>query len=298
MKGTAPPAPTITRSTQGVLLMTLAMLSIPLVDGLAKHLSAAYSPLFIGWARYAVASGIVVPISAALHGGLAFPAERVSSHILRTLFLVAAMTLYFLAIARIPLATAASAFFVGPIVAVVLSVVLLGERMTAGKAMALALGAAGSVVILRPGGSTDPRIVLAFASGVLFAFYLIATRHAAEASAPLPTLAFQCVVGALLLTPQAVASWRLPAATDLWLFTGLGGFSAISHVLSIAAFRFCDASTLAPLVYIELIGAALIGYVAFGEVPGPSTVVGAILIVAAGLVLVNQDRRQKRVERG
>lgn len=297
MKAIAPPATTITRATQGVLLMTLAMLSIPFVDGLAKHLSAAYSPLFIGWARYAVASVIVVPISAALQGRFAFPTERVSSHILRTLFLVAAMTLYFLAIARIPLATAASAFFVGPIVAVVLSVVMLGERMTIGKAIALALGAAGSVVILRPGGSTDPGMLLAFASGVLFAFYLIATRHAAQASAPLPTLAFQCVVGALLLTPQAVATWRLPAATDLWLFAGLGAFSAISHVLSIAAFRFSDASTLAPLVYIELIGAALIGYFAFGEVPGTSTVIGAMLIVAAGLVLVQQDQAQRRLER-
>lgn len=294
MKASAAPATTISRATQGVLLMTLAMLSIPLVDGLAKHLSAAYSPLFIGWARYAVASLIVVPISVALHGHSVFPTERVLSHVLRTLFLVVAMTLYFLAIARIPLATAASAFFVAPIVAVVMSVVMLGERMTMGKAIALALGAAGSVVILRPGGSTDPGIVLAFASGVLFAFYLIATRHAAQASAPLPTLAFQCVVGALLLTPQAVATWRVPAATDLWLFAGLGAFSAISHILSIAAFRFCDASTLAPLVYIELIGAALIGYAAFGEVPGLSTVVGAVLIVAAGLVLVNQDHGQKR----
>lgn len=294
MKASEAPATTISRATQGALLMTLAMLSIPLVDGLAKHLSTAYSPLFIGWARYAVASLIVVPISVALHGHSVFPTERVLSHVLRTLFLVVAMTLYFLAIARIPLATAASAFFVGPIVAVVMSVVMLGERMTMGKAIALALGAAGSVVILRPGGSTDPGIVLAFASGVLFAFYLIATRHAAQASAPLPTLAFQCVVGALLLTPQAVATWRVPAATDLWLFAGLGAFSAISHILSIAAFRFSDASTLAPLVYIELIGAALIGYAAFGEVPGLSTVVGAILIVAAGLVLVNQDRGQTR----
>ena len=288
------PATTSSRAAPGVVLMTLAMLSIPFVDGLAKHLSADYSPLFIGWARYAVASSIVVPISAALHRRFVFPTERLSSHVLRTLFLVAAMTLYFLAIARIPLATAASAFFVGPIVAVVLSVVMLGERLTISKALALALGAGGSVVILRPGGSTDPGIVLAFASGVLFAFYLIAPRHAAQASAPLPTLAFQCVVGALLLTPQAVATWRLPAATDLWLFAGLGAFSAISHILSIAAFRFSDASTLAPLVYIELIGAALIGYFAFDEVPQASTVFGAMLIVAAGLVLVQQDRRRRR----
>src|SRR5512134_2258016 len=106
------------RPTKGIILMIVAMLSIPVVDGLAKHLSASYSPLFISWARYAVACGIVLPFAAALHGARVFPAERLTAHCLRSLFLVAAMTLYFLAIARIPVATAVSAYFVGPIVAV------------------------------------------------------------------------------------------------------------------------------------------------------------------------------------
>ena len=65
-------------------------------------------------------------------------------------------------------------------------------------------------------------------------------------------------------------------------------FSAVGHVLSIAAFRLSDASTLAPLVYVELIGAAVIGYFAFSEVPGLSTLVGAALIVAAGLILMRR----------
>src|SRR5215510_4197795 len=93
-------------SAQGVMLMTLAMLAIPMVDGLAKYLSVGYSPLFIGWARYAVASLIVLPSAAAIHGTRLFPAEQRVSHVLRTVFLVVSMTLYFLAIARIPLATA------------------------------------------------------------------------------------------------------------------------------------------------------------------------------------------------
>lgn len=277
------------RPTTGVLLMTLAMLSIPLVDGLAKHLSAGYSPLFISWARYAVASAIVVPFTAALHGPRLFPAERRTSHVLRTVFLVASMTLYFLAIARLPLATAVSIFFVGPVAAVVLSVIVLEERMTATKSVSLALGFAGSLVILEPGGSMDPGILLALGAGLFFALYLIATRHAAQASDPARTLAFQCVVGTLLLTPQAILAWSAPAWNDLPLFVGLGLFSAVSHMLSIAAFRFADASTLAPLVYVELIGAALIGYLAFDEVPGTATVVGAGFIVAGGLILLRSD---------
>src|SRR5262249_54781553 len=93
------------RPARGVILMTLAMLSIPLVDGLAKYLSVRYSPLFLGWMRYAVACLVILPFAAATHGPRLFPAERRPSHVFRTVFLVMAMTLYFLSIARIPLAT-------------------------------------------------------------------------------------------------------------------------------------------------------------------------------------------------
>jgi drug/metabolite transporter (DMT)-like permease len=277
------------RTTLGIMLMTLAMLTVPLVDGLAKHLSAAYSPLYLAWARYAVACLVVLPLAAATEGPL-FPAERRLSHALRTVCLVVAMTLYFLAIARIPLATAISAFFVGPIVAVALSLVVLKERVTLRKLASLLLGFAGSLVIVQPGAVVEPGILLALGSGLFFALYLVATRQAAQASDPVKTLAFQCAVGTLLLTPQALVDWSVPVWSDVWLFAALGIVSALSHILSIAAFRHAEASTLAPLVYVELIGAALVGYLAFSEVPGAATIVGAALIVAAGSLLL--ERRQ------
>jgi drug/metabolite transporter (DMT)-like permease len=204
-----------------------------------------------------------------------------------------AMTLYFLSIARIPLATAVSAFFVGPIIAVVLALIFLKERMTIWKAVSLALGVAGSMIILQPGGSTHPGIFLALGAGVCFAFYLIITRQAALESDPIKTLGFQCVIGMVLLTPQAIFSWSKPSLNDLIFFAGMGLFSAISHILSIVAFRFADASTLAPLVYVELIGAALIGYFAFKEVPGVSTLIGAGFIVAGGFLLLRHQGSKK-----
>jgi drug/metabolite transporter (DMT)-like permease len=276
---------------KGIVLMSVAMLVVPFADGLAKYLSADYSPLFLSWARYAAASAIVLPLAAARGGGRLFPAERVGAHTLRTVFLVIAMTLYFLALARIPLASAVSAYFVGPIVAAVLAVAVLKERLTVRKMLSLALGFVGSLVILKPGGTIEPGLFMAFGSGLFFALYMIATRQASKDSDPLATLAFQCVVGTLLLTPQAIASWSTPAPGDLVFFAGLGVFSAVGHLLSIAAFRLSDASMLAPLVYVELIGAAAIGYLAFHEVPGPSTLIGAGLIVAAGLTLVRRSRR-------
>jgi drug/metabolite transporter (DMT)-like permease len=281
------------RAATGIVLMVVAMLMIPIVDGQAKYLSADYSPLFISWARYLVACVIVLPFAAARYGTRKmFPAEQLAAHSLRTLFLVVSMTLYFVAVAHIPLATATSAYFIGPIVAVVLAVAILKETLTGRKLLSLALGFVGALVILKPGGTFEPSLLLAFGSGLFFALYMIATRRASKESDPVKTLAFQCAVGALLLAPQAIVTWEVPAAGDLIFFIGMGAFSAVAHGLSIAAFRLTDASTLAPLVYIELIGAALIGYLAFNEIPGVPTIIGAALIVAAGLILL--QRRNSR----
>lgn len=275
-------------SRKGIVLMSLAMLTIPLVDGIAKHLSADYSPLFISWARYVVACAIVVPIVLVARGPRIFPSERLVAHTLRTVFLVTAMTLYFMSIAVIPLATAVSAYFVAPIIAVVLSLVFLKEQLNIRKLLSLVLGFGGAMVILRPTADIEFGILLAFGAGLFFALYMIATRQASKQSDPLKTLAFQCVMGAVLLTPQGLWTWSTPALGDLVFFAGLGAFSAISHLLSIKAFGHTEASTLAPLVYLELLATAAIGYIFFTEVPGLATIIGASFIVVGGLVLIKR----------
>lgn len=220
-----------------------------------------------------------------------FPDEQQFAHLVRTAFLVTAMTLYFLAIARIPIALAVSAYFVGPIIAVALSVMFLKETLTLRKMLSLALGFFGSLVVLRPSGDIEVGLIMAFGAGLFFALYLIATRQASQQSDPIKTLAFQCVVGTALLSPQAAFTFALPQIDVLWLFVGLGLFSAMGHILTILAFRLSDASTLAPLVYLELVGSALIGFLIFAEIPTIMTVVGASLIILSGLVLVALPKR-------
>jgi drug/metabolite transporter (DMT)-like permease len=272
----------------GIALMSVAALTIPVVDGIAKHLSAAHSPLYISWARYAVACAVVLPLAMVRYGKAFLPREQVGAHLLRTIFLVAAMTCYFLAIAHIPLATAISAYFVGPIIALALAVFLLGEALTVRKVVSLVLGLAGALVILRPAGSIDPSLLLALGSGAFFALYMIATRQASRESDPIKTLAFQCLFGTVLLMPQAIWTWSIPVVGELWLLVAMGVLSAGSHLLSIMAFRFAQASTLAPLIYLELLGSAAIGYVAFGDVPDLYVWLGALSIVGAGLILLER----------
>ena len=265
--------------------MTLAMLLIPVVDGLAKHLSADYSPAFIGWARYAVASLVVLPFAVFSHGRRIFPQNNLRPHILRTVFLTSAMTLFFFAIAITPLATAISAYFVAPLIATLLAVLFLGERLTLRKTLSLVAGFAGAMIILRPGADLDPGVLLAMGAGALFALYVITTRQASQQSDPVRTLVFQCVVGTALLTPLAIWAWTVPKADEIWLFLTMGIVSALSHLLSITAFRHAEASTLAPLIYLELVAAAGIGFVFFGEIPDLAIWLGAGIIVASGLLL-------------
>jgi len=269
--------------------MVGAMLVIPVVDGIAKYLTADYSAVFIGWARYAFAALLVLPLAVMRYGRRIFPPERRAAHFLRTVFIILAMTLYFMAIATIPLATAATTALIGPIAAVVLSVFFLREQLTPRKLISLALGVAGSLVILGWNGSVEPGVLYALGSGLSFGCYMVATRHASRDSDPIQTLSFQVFFGALLLTPFALFSWSTPAAGDLVFFAGIAVLSTLSHVMSISAFRFADASTLAPLVYVELVGVAIIGYFAFDEIPTLTTVFGAALIVAAGAILIRRS---------
>lgn len=278
---------------KGILLMTLAMLIVPSVDGLAKALTAHYSPYLVSFARYAVAAAVVTPLTMSLKGGNFLPRRhRIVPHIMRTVFLVTGMTCYYIAITKIELATAVSAFFIGPIVATPLSVLILKEKLNAIKVVAVVLGFAGTLFITHPSGSMEPGVLLALASGTFFGFYMIATRLASGETPPLQSLTFQCLFGAVLMLPQAIITWQTPQPGDIWMIIAMGTISPLSHGLSIAAFRYADASTLSPLVYLELASVSFIGYYFFNEVPSLSVWIGAATIIASGLLLTYGARRQ------
>ncbi len=265
--------------------MAAAMLTIPAVDGIAKYLGNTFSPLFISWARYSVSCLFILPVALLQHGKGFLPSNNRGAHFFRTLCLVASMTLYFSALVTTPMANAISAFFVGPAVATAIAVAFYGEKLSWFKTLALVFGFIGVLFIVRPDSKPSPGILLAVASGVVFGIYLVATRIASSQSDPIKTLAFQALVGSILLLPLALIRWQWPG-TEFWiLFLAMGGLSAVTHILSISAFRFAETSLLAPLVYLEIVGAVIIGYWVFGDVPDWYVWIGASMIVVSGLLL-------------
>ncbi len=92
--------------------------------------------------------------------------------------------------------------------------------------------------------------------------------------------------GTLLLLPQAILTWTTPSGMEILLLLAMGAISLLCHTLTINAFRHADATTLAPLSYVELITSATIGYVWFSQLPEANVWIGAAFVASAGLVLI------------
>lgn len=281
----------------GVCLMITAMLVIPVADGIAKRLTAAYTPAFVTWVRFLSSALLALPMVAAIHRRPVMSLREVPPHAARTVFLVGSALLYYIAVSTVPLVNALGAYFVAPIVASLLSVAVLREPFDRWKAGALGLGAAGTCLVLRPGVMMSVGMLFALGAGLSQACFLVATRKAALTSPPLITLAFQFVFGAILLAPIALADVHRPTYGDLSLMGLMGAASVGSHLLSINAFRFAHTTTLSPLVYVELVGSTIIGWTLFRDFPTAVTWLGIATIVLGGLCLFEGSRRMARIER-
>lgn len=144
------------RPALGAGLMIAAMLVIPIADGIAKQLTGTYAAGFVSWARLLASAALALPVALVTHGGRAIiPRGQLLSQVARAVFLVGAMTSFYAAISRVPLADARGAYFVAPIIASLLAVPVLKERLDGRTLIALTLGFAGTLLVVRPGASMD-----------------------------------------------------------------------------------------------------------------------------------------------
>jgi len=294
-----PPAgPVAARPLTGIALMAAAMTLAPFGDAIAKYLSAAIPVLELSWARFALpglAFGAVVAFR--LGPGALWPA-RPALHLGRGLALYLAATLFFFAIARMPLADALALLFVAPLVTTAVAPFALGERVGARRWAAVAVGFGGALVVLRPGlGVIQPAAPMALAAGVLFGLYLAASRAVARATPALVNIAHTVLTGAVLSSLVLPFVWVAPSAADLVLMAAIGLAAMAANVALVRAFEFAPAATLAPLAYLEIVMATVLGLVWFGDFPDGWTWVGIAVIIGSGVTVSVREGRTPRPSR-
>ena len=270
----------------GIAWMALGVSTLPLMDAIAKHLSAEYHVLQVTWARY----GFHLLLLLVLLAWRARPAELVPRHpglqVLRSGFLLGTTLCYFGAISYLPLANVLALAFIGPVAATALAALVLGEHVGPRRWTAVLVGFAGALIVIRPGfGVFHPASLLALGAGLFYGAYLVATRRLSGSGRPAVTLLYTAVLGVGVLTLVLPWAWRTPAPAAWAWMAAMGLFGALAHFFIIRAFEHAPAPVLAPVSYVEIIAAATIGWLAFGDFPDRWTWLGVAVIVISGIYI-------------
>ncbi len=280
---------------KGIVLMLAAMAVVPVMDGVAKHLSASFPVLQVVWARYFFHLLILLPVVLWRHGAGALLLRNPWLQVARGGFLLGSTVLFFAAIAVMPIADALALVFVAPLVVTALSPLILGERVGLRRWTAVGVGFVGVVVIVRPGLSAfHPGMLLALGAGTVYAFYSLATRKLSGSAPPLVTLVYTALLGALVMSALVPVVWTPPGTEDLFWMVLMGALAAAGHFLVIKSFEHAEASLLAPLGYSEIVMATVVGYVAFGDFPDAWTWLGVAIVIASGVYVSLRERRGAR----
>lgn len=270
---------------KAIALTVIGFSLVPGMDATAKYLSGDYSVLQIGWARFVFHLMFVVPVVLVRHRDQIWP-KRPVLQFARGLFQMSATLLFFGALSYMPIADALALLFAYPLLVTALSPVLLGEHVRGLQWVAIAVGFAGVLIILRPGSETFHWAAgYAVAASVCFALYMIATRKVAGTSPPLVTLVYSAVVGASVLTVGAPWFWSAPRGSDWLLMILIGLVAACGHFTIVKAFELAPASRLAPYGYVEILSATALGYFVFGDFPDAWVFVGIGIIIVAGVLV-------------
>lgn len=265
------------------LLVVLAMACIVLGDTGGKTMtSQGISPYFAAWGRFALAAVAFVPFAGLTKADIpAFADRRV---LLRTALIVAGISAILTALKTEPIANVFGAFFIGPVVAYFGSALLLRERVTLIRAMLLLIGFAGVLLVVKPGFGMSIGMAIALLAGTFYGTYLIATRLVAGVFRPRFLLFSQLAIGAIVLTPLAIATWpeTLPPGFA-WAFPLSAAGSALGNYLLLIASRSLPANVVAPLVYSQILWAMALGLAVFGDWPDGLALAGLVIILVSGL---------------
>lgn len=277
---------------RGILLMIAAIGTFVLMDTTAKYLSRWYPVPLIVWARYASNLLVLLAFLAASGQLGRLRSARLGLQLARGLLLALATLLFFTSLSVLPLADANAIAFVMPLFVAALAVPMLGERLELARLVAILVGLAGALVIVRPGSELfTPYALLPLGMAVCNALYQILTRKLAGIEHPLTSLIWGALVGAVLLSALAPFVWVRPQALSHGaLILVIGVLASIGHFLLIRAYEYASASLLAPYTYSALIWAMLMGWLVFGDFPDGVSLAGMAIIVLSGLYLAARQR--------
>ncbi len=277
---------------RAIIAIVLSVMCFSVLNALSKTLGQLYPVIEVIGARYAFAFILMLVLFLPKSGMGLFRWHNVGSQVVRGLLLFFSSFLYFNGIVYLPLATAASISLTSPLIVTALSARFLNEPVGPRRWAAVAVGFIGALIVVRPGQTHfDWHALLIVASTLCSAFYQLFSRRYGQTERPDASATMATIVGTLAAAPFVPFEWVTPTAWWHWaLMAGMGVMAGVGHYFVTIAYSQAPAAVIAPFNYLQLIGAALLGYILFGDLPDFWSWVGAGVIVCSGLYIGHRER--------
>ncbi|MGN8546363.1 DMT family transporter [Bradyrhizobium sp. 13971] len=277
----------------GIGLMLLSIFMFSFGDAMGKFIVATYSVGQLLWLRACAALLVLLPIVWQRRADF-LHLERPWLQLLRVTLSTVEVAAFFLATVYLPLADVITYYLAGPIFVTAMSGLVLGEHIGWRRWTAILVGFCGVLIALRPSAQTISwPAMIALGGSLSFAVLMLITRSLrATPDIVLATSQFggTFILG-LVLSPFG---WVTPSAGSLMLFFTAGIISVAALLCVNRSLKLAPASVVVPYQYSMIVWAVIFGFVVFGDVPSWATIIGAAIIIAAGLYIFVREQQLGR----
>lgn len=230
----------------------------------------------------------------------AFRTERPLGHFVRGLIGVTSMGLGFFALTRLPLPESTAIQYASPLIIVILSALILKERVHVFRWTTVLVGLIGVVIILFPrltvfaggslGGGEAVGAISAFVAAICSAFAMLQVRTLVQTERTEAIVTYFFISASILSLFTIPFGWVMPSPQQAALLVGAGVFGGIGQLLLTSCYRYADMSVIAPFEYVSLILTIVLGLAIFGDVPTVPMLIGAVIIVGSGIAVILRER--------
>lgn len=281
---------TLSATTQntrlGIWLTIATSVVFALQDGISRHLAAEYNVTMVVMIRFWFFALFAVVLAARAPGGLRAASRSATPWVqaLRGVLLGAEVCVMVVAFVKLGLIASHVVFASYPLLIAALSGPVLGEKVGWRRWSAIGVGCVGILIILQPGYAVfSVWSLVALCASLMYALYGLLTRYVARRDAPSVSFFWTGAAAAAALTPVGLYTWEPLSAPDWGWMAALCCTSVLGHWMLIRAYAVAEASVIQPFGYLQLVFVACLGVTLFNEPLGLNIIVGASVVVAAGV---------------
>ncbi|MEM7722032.1 MAG: DMT family transporter [Pseudomonadota bacterium] len=283
----------LTPTAQGIILMLCAIFMFSTMDALAKYLATRYDVVQVVWARYAGQMAVVVLVLAPRLRQL-IHTNHLGLQLIRSGFLYAATFCFFTSLSYMDMAVVIAVANIHPVLLTLGAALILREALGPRRIIGIVAAMIGALIIIRPGADVFAlSSLLPLLAGFFYASYALSTRFLGRDEPILTSFLYTALIGTLVSSVMVIPAWQMPSLTDAGIFLVLGAVAALGQFMLIKSLTLAEAGAVAPFGYAGIVFATLWGFFAFDEVPDVWTLVGAAVIICAGIYVWHRETQAR-----